>query len=77
MAACQDNVVAIAIVNTQGDTFAMKKFMGIMLGLSLVIGAATVTFAADDKDTTKKSTDKKTGKKTGKKSTDKKTTEKM
>jgi len=55
----------------------MKKFMGIMLGLSLVIGAATVTFAADDKDTTKKSTDKKTGKKTGKKSTDKKTTEKM
>jgi len=64
--------------STHKETLSqMKKFMGIMLGLSLVIGAATVTFAADDKDTTKKSTDKKTGKKTGKKSTDKKTTEKM
>lgn len=71
MAACKDMFVTIAIVNTQGDTFAMKKFMGIMLGLSLVIGAATVTFAADDTTKTKK-----TGKKTGKKMTDKKT-EKM
>ena len=51
----------------------MKKFMGIMLGLSLVIGAATVTFAADDKMTDKK-TDKKTKKK---KSTDKATDKKM
>ena len=45
----------------------MKKFMSIMLGLSLVIGAATVTFAADDKSTDKKE------KKNKKKKTDKKT----
>jgi hypothetical protein len=40
----------------------MKKFMSIMLGLSLVIGSATVAFGQDKKDDTKK-TDKKKGKK--------------
>lgn len=38
----------------------MKKFMSIMLGLSLVLGAATVTFAADDTTKTKKTKTKKT-----------------
>ncbi len=47
----------------------MKKFMSIMLGLSLVIGAATVSFAADDKKMEKKEKKKKTKKS---KSTDKK-----
>jgi hypothetical protein len=39
----------------------MKKFMSMMLGLSLVIGAASVAFAADDtkKDDTKKTAKKK------------------
>jgi hypothetical protein len=37
----------------------MKKFMTLMLGLSLFVGAATVTFAQD--------TTKKEGKKKGKK----------
>jgi hypothetical protein len=42
----------------------MKKFMSIMLGLSLVLGAATLAFAADDKkDDTKKTDKKKTKKK--------------
>lgn len=43
----------------------MKKIMSIMLGLSLVIGAATVAFAEDKME---KKTEKKT-KKGGKKST--------
>lgn len=38
----------------------MKKFMTIMLGLTLFVGAATVTFAQDD---TKKTEGKKKGKK--------------
>jgi hypothetical protein len=37
----------------------MKKLMSLMLGLSLVIGAASVAFAAHDDDTTKKSGKKK------------------
>jgi hypothetical protein len=37
----------------------MKKIMSLMLGLSLVIGAASVAFAAHDDDTTKKSGKKK------------------
>jgi uncharacterized protein YqhQ len=32
----------------------MSKFMTIMLGVALTFGAATVTFAADDKKTEKK-----------------------
>ena len=43
----------------------MKKFMTMMLGLSLVVGSATVVFGADDKDKDKKETKK--GKKGGKK----------
>jgi hypothetical protein len=42
--------------------YSMKKFMTIMLGLSLVIGSAVVTFAADDtskSDTSKKKKGKK------------------
>jgi len=47
----------------------MKKIMSLMLGLSLVLGAATVAFAQDTKDSksdTKKSTK---GKKKGTKDT--------
>ncbi|MEO8028232.1 MAG: hypothetical protein ABI823_17240 [Bryobacteraceae bacterium] len=47
----------------------MKKFMSIMLGLTLFVGAATVSFAGDDKMTTKK--EKKEKKKKSKKSTEK------
>ncbi|HUA82906.1 MAG TPA: hypothetical protein VMB85_03540 [Bryobacteraceae bacterium] len=39
----------------------MKKIMSALLGLSLVLGTATVTFA--QQDTTKKKTHKKRGKK--------------
>ncbi len=74
MAACQYGYVAIAIVNTQGDTTAMKNIMGLMLSLSLVLGAATVTFAADEKKTDKMEKKEKKGKK---KSTDKATDKKM
>jgi hypothetical protein len=42
----------------------MKKFMTIMLGLSLVIGSATVAFGQDKKE------DKKTDKKKAKKKKD-------
>ncbi len=41
----------------------MKKFMSMMLGLSLVIGSATFAFAADDKKDDTKKTEKKKGKK--------------
>ncbi len=37
----------------------MKKIMSIMLGLSLVLGAATVAFGQDKTDTTKKTKKKK------------------
>lgn len=37
----------------------MKKFMSVLLGLSLVIGAATVSFAGDDKKEEKKEKKKK------------------
>jgi len=47
----------------------MKKIMSLMLGMSLVLGAASFAFAQDTKSTTKK-----TGKKSTKKS--KKTTSK-
>jgi hypothetical protein len=52
-----------------GEIQNMKKFMSIMLGLSLIIGSATVAFAADDKKDDKK-TEKK--KKKGNKKDDKK-----
>ena len=42
----------------------MKKFMSVMLGLSLVLGLASVSFAEDKKEDTKKE-----GKKKGKKKT--------
>lgn len=41
----------------------MKKIMSIMLGLSLAMGAVTVAFAQDTKDTTKKEKKKKGDKK--------------
>ena len=37
----------------------MKKIMSLMLGLSLVLGAATVAFGQDKTDTTKKKAKKK------------------
>jgi len=49
----------------------MKKFMSVMLGLSLVLGAATVAFAQDKTDDTKKE-GKKKGKKKGTDDDDKK-----
>jgi hypothetical protein len=54
--------------STNKETTKMKKIMSLMLGMSLVLGAATVAFG-QDKDTTK-STKKA---KKAKKSTDKKT----
>ena len=47
----------------------MKKLMTAILGLSLLTGLATVSFAQDDKKTEKKE------KKAGKKKKDKKTTD--
>lgn len=52
----------------------MKKFMSIMLGLSLILGAATVTFAQDDKKMTDKKSTEKKAKKKKKGTDDKKTT---
>jgi hypothetical protein len=37
----------------------MKKIMSVMLGLSLVLGAASVAFGQDKTDTTKKTKKKK------------------
>jgi hypothetical protein len=37
----------------------MKKIMSVMLGLSLVLGAASVAFGQDKSDTTTKKTKKK------------------
>ncbi|MBS1872255.1 MAG: hypothetical protein JSU00_03505 [Acidobacteria bacterium] len=48
----------------------MKKFMTMMLGLSLVLGAASVAFGEDAKDTTKK--EKKAKKAKAKKTTEEK-----
>ncbi len=41
----------------------MKKFMSLMLGLSLVMGAASFAFAQDKTDDSKKETKKKKKKK--------------
>ena len=49
----------------------MKKIMSLMLGMSLVLGAASFAFGQDKTDDKSKMTKKKKG---GKKSTDKKTT---
>ena len=49
----------------------MKKLMTLMLGLSLALGAVSISFAADAPDTSKKDTKKKKGKK--KKADDEKT----
>jgi hypothetical protein len=50
----------------------MKKLMGLMLGAALVIGSATMVFAADDKDKTSDTSkkDKKDKKKKDKKKKD-------
>ncbi|HEY7338715.1 MAG TPA: hypothetical protein VH639_27750 [Bryobacteraceae bacterium] len=47
----------------------MKKIMSLMLGLSLLTGAATIAFSQTDTDNTGKAKGKK-GKKGGKKGTD-------
>ena len=41
----------------------MKKFLSLMLGMSLVLGLATVTFAEEKKEGEKKEGKKKGGKK--------------
>jgi len=43
----------------------MKKIMSLMLGMSLVLGAATFAFAQDSKDTTKSTAKKKSKTKKG------------
>lgn len=48
----------------------MKKFMSMMLGLSLVLGCASFAFAQETKDTTKK--EKKAKAKKAKKTTEEK-----
>ena len=54
------------------NTPSMKKILSTMLGLSLVLGAATLTFAADDKEGKDKAKAKDSkDKKKKKKSTDK------
>lgn len=45
----------------------MKKMMGLVLGLSLAVGAFSFAFAQDGKDTTKATGKKGTGGKGGKK----------
>lgn len=49
----------------------MKKIMSLMLGMSLVLGAASYAFGQDSGQTTKKSGKKKGGKKKGSSSTSK------
>ena len=53
----------------------MKNFMSIMLGLSLVLGSASIGFAEDTKDAPKKESKKK-AKKGAKKAAEKKVDEK-
>lgn len=62
MCDCDDNCHdGRRVVQTyQGELPPMKKLMSVMLGLSLLLGVATVSFAQTD-------TDKKEGKKKGKK----------
>jgi hypothetical protein len=57
----------------EGDTKIMKKLMSIALGLGLVLGLATSTFAQDKSTSSKKekSTRSKRGKSTRTKSTSK------
>jgi hypothetical protein len=59
-------------VTTQGDFQKMKKLMTVMLGLSLLTGLATVSFAQDDKKMEKKEKKGKKGKKKKDDSGDKK-----
>lgn len=49
----------------------MKKIMSLMLGMSLVLGAASVAFAQDKAATDKKTTKKKASKKKAAEKTDK------
>jgi hypothetical protein len=60
----------------QGDYPKMKKIMSLMLGMSLVLGAASVAFAQDKTDTSKttgKKSKAKKAKSTAKKDTTKTT----
>jgi hypothetical protein len=61
MSACNHVLVRRPqVVRTYQGEIAMKKLMSVMLGLSLLLGVATVSFAQDDGG-------KKEGKKKGKK----------
>jgi hypothetical protein len=63
MWACDDGSVDDYIVNqSQGEPPNMKKFLSMMLGLSLVLGAASMAFGEETKDTTKKEKTKKSKK---------------
>jgi hypothetical protein len=60
------------VADQQGEYPKMKKIMSLMLGMSLVLGAATVAFAqdkTDDKSTAKKKGGKKSGGKSKKDTT--------
>ncbi len=63
MSGCNDDIdgnVKLAIEEVIGETFRMKKIMGMMLGMSLLMG--TVALFADDAkpaDTTKPTATKK------------------
>ena len=51
------------VIYFQGVSRQMKKFLSLMLGMSLVLGLATVSFAEEKKEGEKKEGKKKGGKK--------------
>jgi hypothetical protein len=64
MSSCDHWTVATAkAVHIFKEPHRMKKFMSIMLGLTLVVGAATVVSAQDKKEDKKEDGKKKKGKK--------------
>jgi uncharacterized protein YqhQ len=70
MSACHDKHEDGAnVVDPQGERPQMKKLMSLMIGMSLVIGAASFAFADDAKGKDSKKSDEKKKKK--KKSEDK------
>jgi hypothetical protein len=74
MSAWDDVIDGAEVRRHHKEKITMKKIMSLMLGMSLVIGAASVAFAqgtgTDTKKTTKKSSTKKPS---TKKTTEKKT----
>jgi hypothetical protein len=72
MSGCDDLEDGVkSSTDTRRENIKMKKIMSLMLGMSLVLGAATVAFAQDKDDKSKKSDKKKGGKKKGDKTKDK------